>query len=208
MTPGHGERQLELFDVTHQSTFKPRPELRSRWLLSLRYDQLVLVSMGALISVTIVFACGVERGKQLTRAERVLLAREQPAASRPQTTSTVESSERSQDTPAASPTKAEPKSPAAPAQTPKAIKKPSRLAGRSKAQDGRSRYAIQVVAYTRPQLAKQELERLHARGKPAFLVMREGRTIVYVGPFPSKGHASETLSGLKTTYQDCFIKTL
>jgi len=57
-------------------------------------------------------------------------------------------------------------------------------------------------------LAKQDLERLKARGEPVFLVMRDGRTSVYVGPFPSKQNASKKLAMLKAQYQGCFVKHL
>jgi cell division septation protein DedD len=52
------------------------------------------------------------------------------------------------------------------------------------------------------------MDRLKARGEPAFLVMREGRTSVYVGPFGSRDNASQKIAGLRTEYQDCFVKTL
>ena len=67
---------------------------------------------------------------------------------------------------------------------------------------------MQVVTFSRPHLAKQEMERLHARGERAFLVMRDGRTVVYVGPFPSKTNASQKVASLRTLYQDCFVRTL
>ncbi len=38
--------------------------------LHLRYDQLILVGVAGVIGVTVVFAFGVERGKQLARAEQ------------------------------------------------------------------------------------------------------------------------------------------
>jgi cell division septation protein DedD len=65
-----------------------------------------------------------------------------------------------------------------------------------------------VATHTRPQQAKSEMDRLRASGHRAFLVMRDGRTIVYVGPFPSKGNATEQLTTLRSRYQDCFIRTL
>lgn len=72
----------------------------------------------------------------------------------------------------------------------------------------RSRYAVQVRTYQQPQLARMELERLKAKGESAFIVIREGRTSVYVGPFPSKADASKKLAMLKTRYEDCFVRSL
>ena len=185
-----------------------------RFLFQLRYDQLVLSCMAGLIGLTVVFAGGVERGKQLARVERPLLARQPAASSKPATSEAVETKATDQavsSTPIEKPEKAEQKN--APVQTAPKKREPTKLASAAPPsspgrQAGKSRYAIQVVTYSRLQLARQELERLQARGERAFLVIRDGRTTVYVGPFPSKGNASEKLTTLKTRYQDCFLRTL
>ena len=72
----------------------------------------------------------------------------------------------------------------------------------------KSHYAVQVVSYRQPQLAKRELNRLQGLGERAFLMLRGGYAVLYVGPFPSKEHALEKLVGLKTRYQGCFLKVL
>ena len=52
------------------------------------------------------------------------------------------------------------------------------------------------------------LDRLRSGGEAAFIVIRESRTVVYVGPFPSKDNANAKLASLKSKYQGCFIRTL
>lgn len=214
MAAEHGENQLELFELRPQAPPRPHRELVGRIFLQLRHDQLVLVGMAGVIGVTVIFACGVERGKQLVRSERVLLARQQPAAATPRQPARSGSSSTDM-APAAEAAAEAPKgkpSPA-PATTPK-LKPPTRLASTGEAASptaapsGGSRYAIQVVTYSRPQLARQEMERLKAKGERAFLVILNGHTRVYVGPFPSKTHASEKLSALKAAYRDCFVRAL
>lgn len=213
------ERQLELFDVTNQPAVKRRREPLSRFAFTLRYDQLVLSGMAALLGVTVVFAFGVERGKQLVRAERVVLARQQGVAA-PSASRSEPAPQASQEPASISATagqgaeKALKKSAPTPSPS-KARKEPTRIVSVEEASKaapvqkvGRSRYAVQVVAFSRPHLAKREMDRLRAKGEPAFLVMREGRTAVYVGPFPSKGNASQKLSVLRPQYQDCFVRTL
>lgn len=222
------EGQLELFDLAHQPAPRARPEHAGRFLLQLRDDQLVLSSIGGLLVLTVIFACGVERGKQLVRSERPVLAGQPPVSVPVRTRIAVKPSAPEQATSVApASTKRETaeqvdapakKSAPPPALTPK-VKKPSKLAsGTAKPsgtrenttarQAGKSRYAIQVVTFSRPNLAKQELDRLQARGERAFLVMRDGRTRVYVGPFPSKDNASQKLTSLRGRYQDCFLRTL
>ena len=206
------ENQLELFDVTRQSAPRPQRETLGRFLLQLRYDQLMLAGMTGLIGLTVVFASGVERGKQLVRLERAMLARQerlQPAAPQRSTSSAVTpSSDNAPSAPVAPMTKSKPSS--APAMAPR-VKPATKLASEmtpTPSKAGASRYAVQVVTYSRPHLAKQELDRLHARGESAFLVIRDGRTAVYVGPFPSRGNASEKVAMLKAKYQDCFVRSL
>lgn len=218
------ENQLELFEQRKHATPRPQRERLGRVLLQLRYDQLVLSGMAGIIGLTVVFAFGVERGKELVRSERSLwsadhrgwrgmpgavsdrLARQQgrtpsTPAVKTDASSTVPVAEpkKSHDTPAQVPT------------TGPKIKSATRVvSGTSTAPSvaSRSRYAVQVVTYRRPHSAKQELDRLHADGERAFLVIRNGRTMVYVGPFPSKVNANEKLVTLKTRYHDCFVRTL
>lgn len=198
------ESQLELFDVANAATPRPRREAVGRLRLHLRYDQVMLVGVAGVITGTVVFACGVERGKLLARAERSLL----PVSSSAPTT--AESPKFEESTPTESSAKAKPKTETTPSST--KMKTPTRVASASPTSAATSaaasRYAVQMASYNQPQLAKRELARLHARGERAFLVMREGRTVVYIGPFPSKGHASAKVADLKLRYQDCFIRSL
>jgi cell division septation protein DedD len=181
-----------------------------RVLLQLRHDQLVLAAMAGVIGLTIIFATGVERGKQLARSERAILTRQQAAPPAPQAApaAVVERVKRpaTQVSAAAQAPMAAPTTKAATAagQVP-AQKKPEP----AKTPKGKSRYAVQVVTFSRPLLAKKEMDRLRAKGERAFLIIRDGgRTVVYVGPFPSKGNAVEKVSSLKIQYRDCFVKTL
>jgi cell division septation protein DedD len=215
MAPDLRENQLELFDLGRQQPARMSRESLGRVFLQFRHDQLVLGSIAGLLGLTVVFACGVERGKQLVRSERVLIARQQQALERvpaePKREASAPVIQAAPAVPAVitapAPVKA-PATPAAPAAPAKKEKTKVADAAKPKAKTGSSRYAVQVVTYTQPQLARQEMERLRAKGEPVFLLMRDGRTIVYVGPFPSKTNASERLGRLRARYQDCFIKSL
>ena len=216
------EEQLELFDLGAQPTPRQRHDLLRGVTLRLRYDQLVLGSLGSVLGLTLVFAGGVERGKQLTRGEPAMLERRAvgnpPAADREG--ATREAGEPSgQEPPVTTGQPARASPPFEPAPRAKAAKKlaaapatvppPGVQAAASKqAQAEASRYAVQVVAFSKPDVAKREMDRLRARGERAFLVMRQGRTMVYIGPFPSRGHANKKVATLKNTYQDCFVRTL
>ena len=192
MTVSSPDGQLELFDLSGQPTAKPRHTTLGRLVLQIRQDQLMVAGIAGLVGFTVVFALGVERGKQLVRSERVLFARQQPPP-QPQAVAPAPSSVKT-----AQPVTAAP----ATAVTPRA---PTKVATPGAS---RSRYAVQIVTYRQPQLAKRELERLQAKGERAFLVNRQGLTALCVGPFPSKDNAKAKLVQLKDRYQGCFLKTL
>ena len=197
------EQQLELFGLGDQGT-PPRRDTGGQFLFRLRYDQLMLVAIGGVLSVTVVFAGGVERGKQLARSERLLSVRQQTPL--PQATTAAAPLARS-----ATARENAAETPAGQKAAGKNATGSGTLRSKQPAQPvvaAVARYAIQVVTYSQPQLAQQELQRLQARGERAFLLKRDGRTIVCVGPFPSPDHASHKLTALRTRYQDCFIKTL
>lgn len=204
MTVTNRDGQLELFDLSGHPAAKPRPPSLGRLILQIRQDQLVVAGIAGVVGLTIVFALGVERGKQLVRSERVLLAREQPLSM----SAPVADGPKTSADQAAKPAAPAAKTAKAATSTPTAPVKPSAPSKLAASTSQASRYAIQVVSYRQPQLAKRELDRLQAKGERAFLVMRKGFTVLCVGPFPSKDNAKEKLVQLKDRYQGCFLKTL
>ena len=207
MVTTNSEGQLEFFDVTSPST-PPRPAARipGRLTLEMRHDQLIVAGIASLIGLAVVFAFGVERGKQLVRGEqrgteRVTLAREPETPAQPAPKAAHAAAKSVSATESANASPAQPKTSPDSAERSKAVEP-------KKAAPARGRFAIQVVTYTQPQLAMREMQRLQQRGERAFLVKRDGRTMVYVGPFPSKDNAAEKLTTLKSLYQDCFLRSL
>ena len=181
--------QLELFDLPAQA-----PRRRGSWVprtLTLRHDHAVLLLILGLIGGSVVFVCGVERGKQLARFERMLL---EPASGR---VADVKPAEPAADAKAIN----------APATT-KTAPAPKAAPGAPAKMPVKSRYAVRVVTYSQPGLAQLELKQLQRRGETAFLMKQSDRTALYVGPFPSREHAAEKLAVLRRQYRDCFIQSL
>ena len=187
----HPEHQLELFEGVAPATRPAHHGLPRPWHLSLRYEQGVLCGIGVLIAVAVLFAFGVERGKQLARTERPLLARTEAKP------------------PVGAPTPAPvvpPATIAAPIVQPAA---PSTSESRQKKSRATApRYAVQVVTFSRAQLAKRAMDRLRAGGEAAFLVTRDGFTSVCLGPFSTRQLASQKVATLKPKFQDCFVRFL
>ncbi len=186
--------QLELFDLEHKAA--PRPQHRpavGKVHFMLRHDQLVLVGIGALIGLTVVFAFGVERGKQLARVERVnaktnLSQSVDVVYAEPQTQK-QEQLIQVTTVPAESAVVASPEVNSVRA---------NELSG----------YAIQIVTYTKQEYAERERKRLEDSGELAFVKTYGEHSVLFIGPFESKDVAKRKLSSLKATYSDCFLKSL
>lgn len=199
------EGQLEFFDVSGASAPTPQRHALGRVALQLRYEHAILAGIAALMGVAVIFASGVERGKQLVRAERATVAHEEPRTHlvAPAVVPTVES-ERADDAASSVPATPAPKK----TQGPVERRRPAPTTPRKLASKAGSRYVIQIVTYRQPTRAQRTLQQLQANGEKAFLVLREGHMSVCVGPFTSRDHATQKLARLKTQYQDCFIKSL
>ena len=197
-----------MFDLSGQPSARGRDAAPGQCSLHLRHDHLVLIGIAGLIGLTVVFASGVERGKQLVRAERMLLARQPPSGDSPAprgADAAPAEATAAETTPAKRASEIETPRAPAPAMAPKP--KPRKLAQAS-ASTGSARYAIQLATYRQPHYATREIARLNALGERAFLMKRERHTVVYVGPFPSRRNAVETMARMKDRYRDCFLKTL
>jgi len=216
MTPD-GQPQFELFDVRDHAP--SQPSSTTIGMFQIRHDHAVILAIAGLISVSVVFACGVERGKRLARTEFIaspsitVKAQDSDATlSAKQPTRSASSEELSGSQPSSQSAEALPSQPLAVPTTPSmpaTMAKPAApKKAPAKAATTRSRFAIQVVTYTKPMLAQRELQRLKQRGEQAFLVNTSGRVTLCIGPFPSREHASAKLASLKQQYQDCFLRTL
>ncbi len=198
-------QQPELFSGLQES---PRRRGGTIGHLQIRQDHAVLAMIVGLIGLSVVFAVGVERGKQVAQAEHPLLdshatvvsPRGGPSAEAPSDEAKANadsSSERVTDAPSRRV-----------APQPKTVPNSQRKAPKAVAGQSRTRYAVQVVSYTRPTLANQELQRLKEQGEQAFLIVKPDRMALLIGPFPSKSAAATKLATLKRRYQDCFIQNL
>lgn len=196
--------QLELFELPPQAP--AQRSMTSLGSLHLRADHAVLTLIVGLIGFSVVFALGVERGKQLVQAERPLWdSRASVSHDAPPAQASPDGKVRSSTTSGSSTSASD----QAPTATPRAV--PATEKGRvapTKTVTNKSRFAIQVVSYTQLKLAQRELDRLKRRGEQAFLVTTQERVALLVGPFPTKTNASVKLARLRSQYQDCFIRNL
>ncbi len=197
-------QQPELFGLSCERAAAPRG-ITAIGSLRVRHDHVVLVIMLCLIGVSIVFALGVERGKSLVSSAIDLfpqrLANPEPRG-QSATPATISSSPQDQDVRHHDPNKA---AQGHPTPTQRPVQSPSNT---PKTLAGELGFAIQVVSYSQPKLAQQELTRLKQHGERAFLVLRKDRVAIVVGPFTTKEHAKMKLASLRQHYQDCFLRNL
>lgn len=184
--------QLELFQVAEQPP--ARRQIGRLGQVQFRYDHAVLLVIGLLIASSVVFALGVERGKKLVPVQ------ETPAMSPAPAPATVALSEREARTPSVAVTVPATAKPTTPNAT-----KPANVPSSSA---GAGQFAVQVVSYSLDDNAQRELQRLKEQGQTAFLVKRQQKTLLFVGPFATKDRAKEALESLKTRYPGCFIQKL
>jgi cell division septation protein DedD len=208
----HPDTQLEWFDLPAQPS-GARRNRQTWWVvepLRVRADHAVLGLILALVSGSVVFAVGIERGKSVSRAERWLdtsvATSMEPAVPAPNKMAPTVDGKRVPPMPVNTST-----SPSTP--SPKAVpgmRKPQKSVAQTpgKGTAAGATFAVQVVSYSQPQLAQRELQRLQQRGESAFLVVANNRTVLMVGPFGSRDRASAKLPGLKQLYRDCFVRTL
>lgn len=200
--------QLQLFETPAPWTIR-RTMVPAR-RLEIQQDHAILLSMVGLIGLAVIFAGGVERGKQLARVERALVAPSGPASS--SSTSSGEeprsvgrnssvSSDRVLESSGTPSSVTERKTPPTPKRE-DGPRGPKRVASTT------SRFAVQVVSYSKPDLAMRELKRLQVHGESAFLVKKQDKVVLFVGPFTSRQRANNKLVGLKPRYRDCFVRSL
>ena len=196
-------QQLNLFELPEQPAPAHRGIGRIR-PMQLRSDHAVLLLILGLVGISVVFAVGIERGKRLTKDERALtgasvaFSRE---SIRAESKATLP-----QEAPASASTNSESQTAgSAPVSTP--TPKEHRTAPK-KLVEQRGKFAIQIVSYSQPSLAQQELTRLQQRGETAFLIRKDSRIVLLIGPFSTKHTASVKLADIRQRYRDCFIRNL
>ena len=199
---GSDSQQLNLFELPAQPAPAPRGIGRIRHM-QLRSDHAVLLLILGLVGVSVIFAVGIERGKRFTKEEHALTGSSVALGQEPVR---AEAKTALPQAPASTSTNSESRtSVSAPASTPTPKE---RRTSPKKLVEQRGTFAIQVVSYSQPSLAQQELARLQQRGETAFLVQKDGRMVLFVGPFPTKSNASAKLADIRQRYRDCFIRSL
>ncbi len=148
--------------------------------ISVSYEVLIIVLIGAVLAVSVVFSLGVERGRNLSGKDIAIEEIETPATVEPVSVQVAEAPEPATQ---AAPVNVEPPKPAA--------EKP---------------YTIQVASYKAKDMADKELSRLRSAGYSAEVIKKGNYFILCVGSFESKDSAKKVLSEMQKKYKGCYTR--
>ena len=145
--------------------------------LSLSYEALIIILIGAVLVASIIFSLGVERGRGLNTSDVELPAPIQPVVAAP--APVVEP---------ATPVVAEaPK----PAPKPAPVDKP---------------YTIQIASYKARDLADKEVPKIKAMGYSADVAKKGDYFILCAGSFATKDAAKQAVAAIEKKYKGCIIR--
>lgn len=189
----NGQIQKELFEEFVKSDKKKYPKLkilsRPKRTIALSYEQLVFIVMAFIITTTVFFSLGVERGKRLKVESLSLLEKESKQIS----VQMAEVSEQSEKEVAKETAADEEETGVQPEKPPKK-KEPSFV------------YTIQVASYIKRDSADKEASQLKKRGFEPFVLSSGNYYVVCVGEFENRVKASSEQKRLVKLYPDCYIK--
>ncbi|KPK42773.1 MAG: hypothetical protein AMJ78_01270 [Omnitrophica WOR_2 bacterium SM23_29] len=157
--------------------------------MSVSYEALIIVLIGLVLTISIIFSLGVERGRNLEFA-KVSDKGEQTAAETKAKESPAQPTERPVEV------QKQPEIKPQEGQVEKAIPAPSE----------EEPFTIQVASFRTLALAEKELSRLENIGYSSDVLKKGNFFIVCVGNYSKKELAQQTLSDLRRVYVDCYIR--
>lgn len=149
-----------------------------RLSLSLSYEMLIIILIGAVLVASIIFSLGVERGRSLNISDVELPVPIQPVVAAPAPAELV--------TPVV-------------AEAPKPLPKAAEAAADKP-------YTIQLASYKTLDLAEKEASRIKATGYSAYTLKKGDYFILCVGSFATKDAAKQTLTAMEKRYKGCLIR--
>jgi len=196
------DEQKELFEFEKPkkrfaglSDILPKADLEGRVVFPLTLEKLIFILIGIIMSLVLVYALGVERGKSLKSVQASPLAIRIPQVQAPEVapkgTITVKMAQAPQGKTLQT---AKPLSGAPKIEIPNDIAKP---------------YTIAAVTLSKREFAQNEMNRLKKEGLNAYVVESGSYFVVYVGEYPDKqnSQALKDLNRIKKVYPDAYIKS-
>jgi len=181
------QRQKDLFDDygrQRKQSKRLQDMLPKKVSFSFSLEHLVFLGIGAMMTMVLLFALGVEKGRRLVLGHDLTkrTAISEPKRSEPETVLTAR------------------KEPLKKAE--EAVKAdPAKLPDRAERE-----YTIQTATFRRKASAEEEASRLKKDGFEPYVIAKGDFFQVCVGNFRNKEDADKHLVKLRLRYKDCFIK--
>ncbi|MFC1631783.1 SPOR domain-containing protein [Candidatus Omnitrophota bacterium] len=174
------DQQAEFFENFPNSTHKQHKKrfTLGKVNLSCSYENLIIVSIGLIMTLLVCYSLGVEKGKRLAQAKDLLI-----------------------------PEVAEQTKPAVEHKTtePKKVKPKVKVA-QAKEKINQDLPYIQVASFRTDKYAQKEMQRLKEKGFSAYALDWGTYKVVCVGGYDNKNQANLALKQLKTMYADCILR--
>lgn len=178
--PDEQDRQGEFFSELPREPKKPFKKRFNlgRIAISLSYENLILLTIGLIMTLIVCYSLGVEKGRHLAGLQDQEI---------------IEAQEQIQATPKQMPPE------------PKKKKMRIKVAEKQKSITQDSPY-IQVASFRTTKFASKEMQQLKIKGYQPFTLTWGKYKVVCVGGYNNKDEANQALTQLKKLYADCILR--
>lgn len=203
-----GEKQKELFEFDDRprksfpgfERMLPKADFEGKVSVTLGLEKIIFIAIGIVLSMVIVFALGVERGRSIETAATENLEEPPVTADKPQ--DTVKASAKI----TMPPQTAQPKAIIAAAATAGSPSPVQKAVAQSEPDDIKARpFTIVAAAHNGRDTAALAINWLKKEGYPAYLKQDGQYFLVCVGPYANKNAAQAALGRVKRLYKDAYV---
>lgn len=190
MSEEKGQKELFEFKEPKRSFSKlagmlPKADFEGRMVITLTLERVIFISIGIIMLMVLIYAFGIEKGKAISnKLPQNKIAQTLPGKTTPSQIKPVAPAQRNVPTQGVT----------------AKVKEAQQFQGLSKP------YTIVVAALSKKEGAIKEIGRLKKAGFDAIMVESDPYFLACVGAYPDRDSAKLTLSKLKGTYRDAYVR--
>ena len=166
-------------------------------LVNVTYEQLVSAAIAVIMLMVFLFSLGVERGKRMITAERIIQPQRQAEAKKEEPLKNAALDEQAGEAASEAKKTQVPLQPAVVKEIP---------AGEEKKTASGELYTIQLIAHKSKKSSQEEMTRLEKKGHKPFIIVGGGYFQVCVGEYKDANEAKKDLSEFKKGFKGCFVR--
>jgi hypothetical protein len=181
--------QKELFEdfVSHGKTKHPKGlfNQKPKFSVVLYFEHIIFIAIGFVVLSALIFSIGVERGKSLIQAPRLVDIQDKI------------NSELIQEAPKDITVNEQ-----------ESIQRVEEIPSEAVSSEVVTAYTVQIASYTKKDTAEAYADRLKEQGLDAFTLEKGDYYIVCIGRFADKQKAESEMKTLRRTYHDCLVRKI